>query len=515
MSRWAFCVRVEDDKLMKKFLRRLLYVLIFIAVGVGTFRLIWQGQAQSQDETQSLIVDRTVVESGDLTVTVSATGTIAPIRQVPLAFDLVAPVYQIVVSEGQRVKSGDVLAKLNTLDYEATLFDAQVALDLQQVAFDALTSPARQEDIAVAQAAVNAAQAAVNAAYSTSFLQNQTAEEIARLQVELAGNQLWQAQLQRDVAVSSAPNFPLLDINNLPQVIIDNVPPSILGTVVNNINSLIGAFNSSNAINPSQFDVQLNQLGGVVEVAQANYNAAQNRPLNTSSLSAAQVGLIQAQQTLDRLLNGASPQDIELAQLDLQRTRLALQQAQLLLERTVLRAPFDGIIAQQNLTVGELPPTQLPAMLLIDVSEFVVDLPVDETDVVKVDVGQRVEFRLDALPDANVTGVVERISLTPTRIGNLVTYVVRVRLDETDAPIKVGMSVTARIATQELQNVALIPNRYIRIDRATQQAFVTVERGRGRFEEIEVQIGARNERVTQIISGLSVDDAIVLLPRRN
>lgn len=500
---------------MKKFLRRLLFILILTALVIGGFRFLRQNQAQSESEAEPLVVDRVVVESGDLTVTVSATGAIAPIRQVPLLFELVAPVREVMVIAGQTVISGDVLASLNTTDYESTLFDAQVALDLQQVAFDALTSPAREEDIAVAQAAVNAAQAAVNASYSTSLSQNQTAEDIARLQVELAGNSLWQAQLQRDAALNSAPNIPFLDINNLPQEIIDTVPPDVLDDVVTNINGLIGGFNSSTAINPSQFDVQLNQLGGTVEIAEANYDAAQNRPLNTSSLGSAQVSLIQAQQTLDRLLNGSTPQDVELAELDLQRTRLTLRQSELLLNRTQLRAPFDGIIAQQNLTVGELPPTQLPAMILMDVSEFVVDLPVDETDVVNVTIGQQVEFTLDALPDAQITGVVERVSLTPTRIGSLVTYVVRVRLDETDAPILVGMSVTARIATEELTDVALIPNRYIRIDRTTQQAFITVERGQGRFEEIEIEIGARNERVTQVVSGVSVGDVVVLLPRGN
>jgi len=352
----------------------------------------------------------------------------------------------------------------------------------------------------------------VNAAFSTSLSQNQTAEEIARLQVELAGNQLWQAQLQRDAALTSS-TIPLVDINNLPPEIIDNVPPEILNDVVNNINSLLGGLNSS--VSPSQFDVQLNQLGAGVDIAESNYSAAQNRTLDVSALSASEVALLQAQQTLDRLLNGAKPEDVELAQIDLQRTQLTVQQAELLLNRTQLIAPFDGLIARNNLTIGELPPTQLPAIILMDVSNFVVDLPVDETDVVKVEIGQKVEFALDALPDAIITGVVERVSLTPTRIGSLVTYLVRVRIDPTTEPIKVGMSVTARIATQELQNVVLVPNRYIRIDRATQQAFVTIERATGQFEEIEIEIGARNDRFTQVESGVNVGDVVVLLPRED
>jgi RND family efflux transporter MFP subunit len=495
---------------MKKFLRRLLFILVLIAIGIAGYRLYTQNQADAEAQNQPIVLDSVTIGAGDLTVTVSATGAIAPIRQVPLLFEFIAPVREIVITEGQLVQMGDVLASLETTDYESALFDAQTALNLQQLAFDALTSPARDEDIAVAQAAVSAAQASVNAAYSTSLTNNTTSEEIARLRVELAGNQLWQAQLQRDAALSAS-TIPLIGVDNLPPEIVDNIPPDILDEVINNINNLFGGLTPS--VNPSQFDIQLNQLDASVDIAESNYNAAQNRTLDTSALSASELALIQAQQTLDRLLNGAQPEDVELAEIDLQRTRLALEQSELLLNRAQLRAPFDGLIAQNNLIVGELPPTTIPAMILMDTSNFVVDLPVDETDVVKVALGQKVEFTLDALPDATITGVVERVSLTPTRIGSLVTYLVRVRLDPSTEPIKVGMSVTARIATQELQNVVLVPNRYIRIDRATQQAFVTIERTVGQFEEIEIEIGARNDRFTQVIEGVSVGDVVVLLPR--
>lgn len=495
---------------MKKFLRRLLFLLVLIAIGAFGLRLYGQNQAELVNQQQPLIVDRVVIGAGDLTVTVSATGGIAPIRQVPLLFELVAPVRDVMVIVGQTVTTGDILATLETTDYETTVFDAQIALDLQQIAFDALTSPAREEDIAVAQASLTVAQASVNAAYSTSLSQNTTQEAIARLQVELAGNQLWQAQLQRDAALTAS-TLPLIDINNLPPQIVDNVPAEFLDDVVNNINGLLGGITPS--VEASQFDVQLNQVGGSVAIAQSNYVAAQNRTLDSSVLSSSQLALVQAQQTLDRLLNGATPDDVELAEIDLQRARLAVNQAESLLNRTQLRAPFDGIIAQNNLTIGELSPNTLPAILIMDVSNFVVDLPVDETDVVAVQIGQRVTFTLDALPDAEITGVVERVSLTPTKIGTLVTYLVRVRVDETDAPIKVGMSVTARIATQELLDVVLVPNRYIRIDRATQSAYVTIERAQGRFEEVQIEIGARNDRFTQVIAGVLVGDVVVLLPR--
>jgi multidrug resistance efflux pump len=87
---------------------------------------------------------------------------------VALAFELPGVVQEVLVSEGDSVQAGDVLARLDTNDLQIAVENARVALDLQVIAYNALTSPAREEDIAVAEAAVTAAQAAVNSAYASA-----------------------------------------------------------------------------------------------------------------------------------------------------------------------------------------------------------------------------------------------------------------------------------------------------------------------------------------------------------
>jgi hypothetical protein len=85
--------------------------------------------------------------------------------------------------------------------------------------------------------------------------------------------------------------------------------------------------------------------------------------------------------------------------------------------------------------------------------------------------------------------------------------------DPTLEPVRLGMNATATIKVQQLQDVFTLRNRFIRIDRATQQAYVTVQREDGLFEEIEVQLGLRNETHSQVISGLEAGQRVVLLPR--
>jgi HlyD family secretion protein len=478
---------------MKRLLRVVISVVVLSTLAISGVLVIQYNNAVAAGEAQPNILDETVVEIGDLTVTVSATGSILPLRQVPLIFELTAPVTEVLVRTGDTVQAGDVLARLDATDFEAALADARIALEGRQLAFDALTAPPRDVDLAVAEASLEAAQASYNAAASTAPSDEEV--EIARLQSELARNQLWQTQLQAD------PIIPLDSITLPP-----DLPPEVQQFIIDTINAL-------NAQNRAQYSTALDSLEYGIDIAEANYASAQSRGPDLGSVNSAYAGIVQAEIGLERLQNGAPASEIESAQIDLQTAQLAVDQAQATLDRTVLTAPFSGIIAEMNLTVGQFPPTDQVALLLVDNSGYYVELPIDETDIVKVAVGQSVELALDALPDAQIMGKVNRVSVTPTRVGQLVTYLVRVDLDPTTAPVRMGMSATARITTEQLEGVLIVRNRFIRIDRATRQAYVTVQDAEGNFTEIPVVLGLRNETFSQIVSGVEAGQKLVLLPR--
>jgi HlyD family secretion protein len=439
------------------------------------------------------VIDETTAEIGDLTVTVSASGTISPARQVPLVFEVAAPVIEVLVKTGDVVQAGDVLARLDPTDYEAVVNDAQIALEARQLAFDALIAPPREVDLAVAEASLEAAQASYNAAVSTAPSAEQV--EIARLQSEIARNQLWQTQLQAD---------PIIDLDTI--TFPPDLPPEIQQAIIDAISAL-------NAQNRAQFTTGLDSLEYGIQIADANYASAQSQGPDLGSVNSAYAGVIQSQIALDRLTNGAPASDIERAEIDLQTAQLAYDQAAAALASTALVAPFSGVIAENNLIVGQLPSTSQVAILLMDTDSYFIELPIDETDIVKVQEGQTASLVLDALPEESITGKVSRVSVTPTRIGDLVTYLARVEVDATDAPIRVGMSATARITLQQLDDVLIVRNRFIRIDRATQQAFVTIEESPGVYTEIPVTLGLRNETFSQITSGLEAGQKLVLLPR--
>jgi HlyD family secretion protein len=476
---------------MKRFLRLSIFAILIAVIATG---LWFSQQSRLQAAQQGVqVLDRMTVESGALDVTVSGTGAISPERQVPLVFELRAPITELFVEIGDSVEAGDVLARLDPTDYQSVVADAQLAFDSQQLAFDALTAPARDVDLAVAEASLDAAQASYNAAASTAPSDEEV--EIARLQTELSRNQLWQTQLQAD---------PLISKEGLP--IPPGLPPDILQQIYNTIDGI-------NAQNRAQYTGALESLEYGIDISDANYAAAQSRGPDLGAVNGANAQIVQAQIALDRLQNGATDEELNQAQIDLETAQIALEQSQQTLLRTELKAPFAGVIAANNLVVGQFPPTEDIGLILIDTSAYYVEIPIDETDVVSVAVGQPVTIGVDALPETELTGEVVQIAATPTVVGQLVTYLVRIRLDPTDQPIKVAMSATARITTQSLDNALLVRNRFVRFDRETQQAYITVERVAGQYEEIPVTLGARNDTYSEVVAGLDAGAQIVLLPR--
>ena len=463
-------------------MKRVLQLTLIIGVVAVATMLALQTRAQQTagpvSDPSVNVIDSTTVERSNLMVTVTGTGAVAAARELALRFEVTAPVAEVLIREGQSVRAGDVLARLDLDDLTAAFEDAQVALEAQRVAYDALVAPPRDVDIAAAEASINSAYAAIAAAAEGP---RPEALVIAQLQSELARNQLWQSQLERDRTME--------------------YPPQFRG----------GATGAPSA--------EIQQASGLaqaelqIQITEANYSATANEGPDQSALGSARAQLTQAEVALERLVDGASEIERQQAELSLRQVELSIEQAETMLDRGILRAPFDGVIGENNLVVGELPPQTSAAILLLDNSHFHVDLTVDETDIAGVQLGQPAELRLEALGEEPLTGTVSRVDLMPTVQGQLVTYGVRVGVTESDPLVRAGMTSTATLTTDQLEDVLVIPNRFVRIDRDTQRAFLTVRNIEGQYQDVEVTLGLRNETTSQIIDGVTEGQTIVLVPR--
>jgi HlyD family secretion protein len=178
------------------------------------------------------------------------------------------------------------------------------------------------------------------------------------------------------------------------------------------------------------------------------------------------------------------------------------------LSKVELLAPFSGIVTEVNLQSAQPAPATLPAITLADDAELRITVDVDEMDVARVMDDRPVQVSVDPLPDEVVTGRVARIAPSATQMGGVVVYEVTIVLDDTDVPLRSGMSATAHILVEQVQNVLLVPNWAIRIDRDTGKTYVNVVVG-DTVREVEIQVGSRGEDMSQVLTGLTEGDEVV------
>jgi HlyD family secretion protein len=229
-----------------------------------------------------------------------------------------------------------------------------------------------------------------------------------------------------------------------------------------------------------------------------------------SAIRQAQAQVVNAQNSLADLLAGPKQEDIDIARAQLKQAQLSQLQAENTLANARIVAPFDGVVSQLNIKQGEQSANGLPAVVLTDLDGFTMKVLVDEIDVRQVAVGQPVRLSIDALPDTEVTGQVTKISPTAANVNNVVAYEVTIVPDANEAPLRVGMSATAIITTAEVDDVVLIPNRYVTLDRDTGKAYVyKLVDNQPALQEIE--LGLRNERESQVLAGLDAGDTLALV----
>lgn len=474
-------------------MRRVLIILITLALlGVGGWFGYQRFQQIQAEQNAVPSYETTAVQRGSIASTVSAIGNIEPEAQVSLTFRTAGRIDKVLVGAGQAVDAGQVLAELETTDLTLALAQAKISREISEAQLAKLETPSSAEDIAAAQAAVVVAQTSVAGAEAAlasaqaSYRQLSAGPSAAQQTVNLAQVRQAEANLkQAQQAYNQVKNQP--NIGMLPQS-----AQLEQATVALEVARAQAALTEEGA-DQAQISAALNQI------AQAEVGLRQ-----------AQSNVITAQNNLKSLLEGPNEEDVRIARAQVRQAALNELQAEYGLTNAQLVAPFTGVVSQVNIRQGELSGGQLAAIVLTDLTQFHMTVLVDEIDVRQVAVGQPARLSVDALPDRDLTGRVTEISPVANDVAGVIAYEVTLVPDPTDAPLRAGMSATAIITTAQVDNVVLLPNRYIQLDRETDQAFVyKLVNGEPALQEIE--LGLRNERESQVLAGLTDDDTVALI----
>jgi len=345
----------------------------------------------------------TTVVRGQLVATVAGSGSVAAEQTLSLPFSANGPVAEVLVKEGDVVHEGQVLAKLDDRAAQVQLASAHSGVDsakarlaqaqqgnarpedvdaaeaqlaAAQASYDKVARGGSKADQAAAQAAVRSAQAAYDAAVKTAGSASSQLEAAAATLAKTE-NALRQAQTNYD-RVASAP-----DIGRRPESV------ALQNATVDHDQAQA---NYDALASTADTDAQSRIASASAQLAQARANLDKLTP-SAEDLAQAQANLDQAKATVEKLTAPATSLDQQIAQAALSQAEQTVAQAELALDNTVLKAPFDAIVAEVNIVPGSLASAATPAVRLINRNPLHVDLRLSENDVAQVQLDQPVTSR--------------------------------------------------------------------------------------------------------------------------
>lgn len=192
------------------------------------------------------------------------------------------------------------------------------------------------------------------------------------------------------------------------------------------------------------------------------------------------------------------------AALPLRRASLAL--ARLDLERSVIRAPIDGIVVGRNVEPGNTVAVSLDAPVLFtiagDLAALEIHANIDETDIGEIAVGQPATFTVDAHPTRRFEARVAEIRKAARIVQGVVTYTVVMETANPDGLLLPGMTSTARIAVEEAGPGPAIPLAALRFapNGVAAPGAIWVLRS-GRPERRAVTLGTDNGTNIAVVAG--------------
>jgi HlyD family secretion protein len=228
--------------------------------------------------------------------------------------------------------------------------------------------------------------------------------------------------------------------------------------------------------------------------------------------------------------------DLQVARLTLRSQESALAQAEAELnqarenqDKTVIRAPIDGLVTRLSTRVGEtvVAGTNIPGsslMQIADPSEVLAEVDVDEADINHVHVGQTAEVHALAVPGRVLKGKVRFIRSSADtdsgHQGHMFTTRIALSIGK-DLPVRPGMSCRAEIFTDQRTGVLVVPVAAVMYDRNDASKSGVADQGEHPYVMIDdqgvarkryVRTGISDDTSIELVSGLKASDQVVTGP---
>jgi multidrug efflux pump subunit AcrA (membrane-fusion protein) len=433
--------------------RRVLAALVLVAAILGgTAIYVQAGKVTTTYRTAP-------VAYGTITQTIGMAGNIAPVTEADLNFAASGTVLSVAATVGETVVKGEELAAQDSTLLSAQLAQAKATLAAAQAKVAQDQAGPTAQNLAPAQNQVGSAQVSVNSA-TTSLADTKAinAQSVAAAQ---------SAVNQDNLAVAA-------DCPSLPACTQDQ----------------------------AKLATDQQALTAVkVKAQQSNDQAA-------AQLASAKQQLAAAKSSLAATYASTTPQTIQIDAAQVQIAQVNVNTLKHQVAGAVLVSPIDGVVSQVNIKAGQsvTGAGTTYAIVIYTPGAYQIAGTVSDAQVNLVAAGQSVQVTPAGSTQA-LLGKVTAISPAATISSGVATFGVTAQLTDTSNSIKPGISATASIVVKQVVHVLTVPTSAVHTTAAGSTVQILVN---GAPQSVAVQVGASDPLRTEILSGLQLNQVVVI-----
>lgn len=445
----------------KKFVLLLIFLIAMAGSGTAAWWFYFKKDGPDPEISKNIVTAR----RGRAEVSVVATGLIRPVAEVKISPKQTGLLKKLLVKQGDHVVQGQVLAYMDDSNLRGQVESARGAYRASLANYEKLKHGNRPQEIA---------QAKYNELKGGRVVQ-QAEENIHRLQAQM---EALSAQLKRDEMFAQRQ----------------------------------GMLSGAGAVS-EQAKIDAETAAQVTRSQMHALERELQQAIQSKAQSIAELNVIEEQHDLAKA--GFRKEEIDVAWHNAQQAKGQMVYSESLLNDTIIRAPFTGVITQKYTDAGAIVTPTTSAATTSATSSSIVALAgslemvaqVSEANISKISIGQSVDITATAYPGKVFHGRVTQIAPAAIVTSNVTTFEVHALVvDDKKGLLLAGMNVSAKFEVGVLEDAVLVPTVCVISRRGQSGVYVPNEKGEPVFKPVKT--GPTVGRDTVITEGLSGNDKL-------
>ena len=453
------------------------------------------------------------VRKGDITVSISGSGTIESASTKNIVAEVSANVKDVYVEVGDKVSKGDVLFELDSSDLETQIRNKQ-----RSVSNLSKTVSEYKEDVNNLKIYASTNGYVTNLKYDKgdTVSKNSVLFEVVdsstyKLETQIYYNANNPVTVGDSVRMMFVETFVYID--GVVSKVSDIKEQSTLGGQLQTVDiKVVNPGYTLEGVKVSNISIKTQQGLTATGVGVAEFVTNEAKSFKSSSsgtikeIYISEGCYIEENELIIVLENDDLYDNLSDARLSLSDANTELSDIKSDYSFYTITSPIDGVITSLSVSEGDYVRSETTLAKVVNNYDIKFDIEVDELDILDLEVGQEAKVTIDAIEETTfkpIVGKISEIALEGTTMSDVTSYPVTISLEGNDS-IRMGMNCSAEIVIKSANDVLILPVEAI--DSKRNKYYVTLENG----ETKEVKVGIYNEDYIEIISGLSEGDKVKL-----